>query len=282
MPIERKILIFILISIILLFSGYLIYDGYIKSYFDTSDKIEKYKILIDKVSEPNNEITELQIEELTTLIERYNGMFFYEADREITNLTPHIKQVIIDSGMDISQYQGLGNSVQFSIKGNKTSLANFLYILYSESRIYDIPLLNIRMINNYEFQGIIEISRPELKAEPNAKYYKEFPRLEIESIPYISDLFNFLGTSLFEATSTDIPVVMKIEVKKVKNKTTNKFSFIGCLKKNGETITMFKESKNGRIFRFKELETISEWTYLGLESDTYMFSKDKIIYEVTP
>lgn len=285
MPLERKILLSILIGIIIIFGGYLLYDSYYPGYKDALKRIEQYKTLIEKNSKEPTEITEENIQQLKDLKEYYEDRFFTEAQSAVTATTPAIKKRLEFHGIKISQYQGSKESVRFTITGSKSSLLNFLYSLSKDEMEYDFPLFNLRMVDNSNFQGTIEISRPTLKHEPrDASYYEDLGNKK-EQFSYSTRALAPLGVSFYVKPKEPIsiePVVIEDVPEVIPNKRLDKFTYVGLLKKDNITITMFKEKVNGRVYRFEENKTISGWTYIGEENNKYLFTKDDITYEVIP
>lgn len=283
MPLERKILLSILIILIVAFGGFLLYDSYYPEYKDALYNIEQYKTLIMKSSNDPVEITESDIEELKSLKEYYEKRFFTPEQSSVTSTTPAIKKRLESNGLKISQYQGSKNSVRFTIRGTKTALLNFLYSLSKDEMEYNFPLFSIRMVDNSNFQGTIEISRPSLSSEPRDQSYFEELGSKKELFPYRTSTLGPLGVSFYvkpaEPVIVEQPVIEKIpEV--IPNRRLDKFTYVGLLKKDDKIITMFKEKVNGRVYRFEKNKTISGWTYLGEDNSKFLFLKDDITYEV--
>lgn len=280
MPLERKILLSILVFLIVLFSGYLIYDSFYPKYRDAQTKIEQYKMLIKRGSSKKSKISDEEIKELEELISYYKERFFTEEESLVTNTTPYIKKLLENSGVKISQYQGSKESVRFTISGNKMSLLNFLYRLSKENKMYHFPLFNLRMIDNNSFQGNIEVGRPQLSEEPNTKYYKADIGIKRELLPYYRSALTPLGTGFYTPKPVKVQQQVVEQPVVIPNKYLDKFTYVGLLKNKDEVITMFKEKSNGRVYRFKAGQTISDWTYIGEEDNKFIFKKDDITYEV--
>lgn len=285
MPVERKILLSILIILSIAFCGYLLFDSYYPQYKDAVKKIEQYKKLIMKSSDEPTEITEDDINRLKTLKEYYEKRFFSIEESSVTATTPVIKKRLESNGIKISQYQGSKKSVRFTITGNKTSLLNFLYSLSKDQMEYDFPLFNLRMIDNSNFQGTIEIARPTLTEEPrDASYYEDLGTKK-EKISYSGRALTPLGVSFYvKPAEPEVPEPVIVETKPevIPNRRLDKFTYVGLLKKDDKIITMFKEKVNGRVYRFEKNKTISGWTYIGEENSKFLFTKDEITYEVIP
>lgn len=279
MPLERKILLTILVILTFAFGGYLFYTGYYTQYKDNLSKITKYEKLINGFKTGKLTVSADKIEKLTRRESELKKKFFSMDEADITVLTPYIKKLLIKQGIQITQFQGGVNSVRFSINGNKIELLNFLYSILKENRVYDFPLLSIRMSNNNEFQGTLEISRSILDSEPRVASYTEKLKQIEKDKPYDSTIKSVLGISFYKSIIEPEPEKV-IEVAKVEYKALDKFSYVGLLKNNNKTVTMFKESTNGRVYKFEIGQTISQWTFLGKEGESFLFSKNNIIYEV--
>lgn len=282
MPIERKILLTILIILSTLFAGYLTYDNYYTKYSDAKAKILQYEKLLKKSKKVESKRTEEDVKVLEERIEYYKGKFFTLEESKVENTTPVIKRLLESSGVKISQYQGNRNSVRFTISGDKSALLRFLYRISKENKMYHFPLFNLRMLDNNKFQGNIEIARLHLSNKANDRFYtKEIGNKRI-ILPYYSSTLNPLGTAFYtpkvveEVVETVKPEPVIIE----RNRPLDKFIYVGLLKKDNEVITMFKERINGRVYRFQPGQTVSNWTYIGEESGKFLFSKDEITYEV--
>lgn len=282
MPLERKVLLSIFISLFLLLTGYLIFDYYNPKYLDAKEKITQYKKLINNHKDVESEITEEEITKLEELITSYKESFFTKEESKVVNTTPVIKKLLEKSGIKISQYQGNKSSVRFTIRGDIKALRDFLYTLSKENKYYDFPLFNIRMIDNNSFQGNIEILRKSLTDNPNERHYIEEVRVKNNKPTYSREALSPLGTTFYT------PIVVKKEAQiskpdpKPENLPLNKFRYVGLLKSQDGVITMFKENTNGRVYRFKAGQTLSEWTYIGEENGKFLFKKDNLIYEVLP
>ncbi len=283
MPLERKILLSVLLILFVGFGSYLIFADYYPTYKDAKKKISYYTKLIERADPEPSEITLDKINILKDQISFYENKFFTTKESDITTTTPLIKEKLLNSGLKITQFQGNRNSVLFSINGSKKSLLYFFYNLSLEGKMYDFPQLNIKMIDNFNFQGTLEVSRPTLKEFPREESYIEeiFPLTS--QYPFDSGSLNPMGLSVYVPKKIEAPpATPEPVIKSLPNRRLNKFSYVGLLKKDGEIITMFKENENGRIFRFTINQTISGWKYLGEEDNKFLFTKDDIIYEVIP
>lgn len=283
MPLERKILLTVLVAIILIFTGYFLHSTYYTKYIDTKEKIEKYKKLLEGLETPGATVSDTELNRIQTLIDDYTKMFFTNEESIVTNITPDIKSKLEKSGINIKQYENSSQSVRYVIDGSKTSLLNFLNRISRENKNYKIPIFNIRMIDNQNFQGVLEISKPVLKNEPNSINYKKEVATKTINPPYYSGALAPLGVNFEVIKEEPKEEVVQEEVIEQKVFKTDKFTFVGLLKSDlGETTTLFKESVNGRVFKFKEGESLSGWTYVGERDGKYIMKKDDIEYEVTP
>lgn len=279
MPIERKILLSILLLFSMALASYLLYTEFYIKYSDNLLKINKYEHLVSNydTKETNNNYNGLN--KLTDRNDKYNAYFFDEKNADPTILTPYIKNLLLDNGIVITQYRASITSVTFSIKGDKENLLKFFYRINQEDKAYDIPLLNIRMIDNNIFQGTLEISRLVLNETPNIDFLSTNLKKIKDPIPYDKRSVTSFGTSFY----TKPNVVAKsqqyvpIEIIRVP---TDKFYYIGILRRNDMVVTMFKETYNGRIYRFTNGEIISGWKYIGKEDNYFIFEKGGTIYEV--
>ncbi|QEN04214.1 hypothetical protein EW093_05670 [Thiospirochaeta perfilievii] len=275
MPIERKVMLSILTIIILTFGTYLLYNNYYLVYKDNLSKIEKYTTLITKTkNSEENSVSTVDIEELEHRIDELNNYFFDQHSIVITTVTTDILSRLKSHTISVSGFQEGMNSVRFTIKGDINDLTRFFYSLSLEKKFYDFPSISISMIDNNNFQGSIDVKRVLLTDKPVNKYITEsFKRIKFSSA-YI-DSSRIMGTSFI----TQEEVVEKepevIEDRKLVK--TNKFQFVGTLRQNKKEITMFRESSNGRIFKFLFEEEIDGWKYLGLKIVTICL-KRKISY----
>lgn len=286
MPLERKILLTILILIITLFSGYFIYDGYYLKYKKNLSLISKYNRLISGFESKDSNISENKITSLNNKIDRYKELFFTPEQADITVLTPYIKDKLLNSNLIINQYQGNQDSVRFSVRGKKENLLKFIYTLSKEKKLYDFPMFNIRMENNYDFTSTFEVKRVQLSNKPMDQYLSQNLKQSNNELPFKINVLNFMGTDFLDSIKTPVveitsePIVEAKLQELPKRENTNKFSYVGLLTKDSEVITMFKENVNGRVYKFQSGKTISEWTYIGKENNKYLFKKDDKIYEV--
>lgn len=281
MPLERKILLSVLVGIVLLFIGYLLYSTYYTNYIDVQKKIAKYQKLIEGTKHIEESISTEDIQKIENLINEYTKMFFTQEESKITNIAPDIKNKLLKSGINIKQYENSSKSVRYVIDGSKNSLLNFLYRISSEQKNYKIPLFNIRMIDNNNFQGVIEVSKPTLSLEAYSINYKEEVKEIHNNPPFYKGALNPLGVD-FEIPKVVEEIIVEEVVEEKKVLKTDKFTFVGYLKGDNEKTTLFKERENGRVFKFQEGKTLSDWTYIGENDGKYIFKKDDAEYEVHP
>lgn len=270
MPLERKILLSILVLIILGFTGYYLYGTYYLDYKDKLGKIEKYGKLLEKSSNIAEEINPEELENLKKVNSEYRALYFEPEDADPVTLAPEIINRLEKHGLAIKQYTIGDTSVRYSISGKKWNLTSFLYSLTLEKRNYRFPVFNIRMINNQEFQGVIEIERVTLPSEVRDRNFSK----EIQGIPYRAPYSNRVSYPLgldFEVKEEVITeVAPEPEIVELPT-TTDKFQFIGYLKGESETTLLFKERTNGRIYRFTKGEILSGWKYIEEREDSWLF-----------
>lgn len=276
MSIERTLLLTIFIILLSILCGYLIYN---KLYLVNKEIKEKIIFFTDTNENSNNnksKIIEQDIQKLRDREIRLKNRFFSNDETNITDLTPYIKSKLKISNIDILQYQEGSMTTTFSINGRLRNLLDFLYALYLEAKNYEIHFLSIKMINNEEFQGHIEISRLSLDSKPKLENLSKILRSDpITKLNKNLKIISIFGTSFISKTSPKL----ERKVNHIMGK-TNKFSYIGTLKKSGGDITLFKDRKNSRVYQFEIGKKISEWTFKGKENTHYIFSKNNIMYEV--
>lgn len=278
MSIERKVLITLLLLLLSILFYYLFYTKLYQINSDIEENIEKYNHLIS-TSKDHSNISEMDISELLQREQQLLTSFFSDKEADISMLTPHIKELLLNSRVEVLQYREGEKSTLYSIKGTTSSLLNFLYALHLEGKYYNISLLTLKMLNNREFQGDIKISRSVLSSTPKVESFTHKLREVISNLPYTTNINSILGTSFNNTVIQEIAQIENIEP--IKEKTTDKFNFVGILKKQDKKITMFKEKDNGRVYRFEPGKTISGWKFIGKVNNRYIFEKDYIKYEVT-
>lgn len=276
MPLERKILLSILIALIAAFGLYGLYSTYYVNYRDKISKTTKYRQLIENNSQITSKITQWDIDKLEDINSSYRDLYFTEEESKGSNLAPIIKKRLERYSIEIKQYSLTEESARYTISGKKWDLTNFLYSLSGEKKNYSFPIFNIRMINNTDFQGTIEIRKPVIPLKRGRRSIKE----GIESLPYRAPYSNSasysLGTEFIVQEEPEIveEVVQAIEVKEPE--LTDKFYFVGKVKDNSNTTLLFKERSNGRIFKFTKGEILSGWKYLEEVDNGWLFLyKDK-------
>ncbi len=280
MPLERKILLSILFSIIIAFSSYFLYTEYYLKYKNNIDRIIKYEKLLSNYTPNESDITSEDIDGLSDRENILNSYFVQNRDME--NLTSFMKSLLLRNGLTISQFNPGDKTVRFSISGTKYQLRQFLYALTKESLSIYIPMFSIRTVDNENISGIIEVGENILSEEPQKGYILSSLRKLFRQTSYRDSLLSNLGIDLFPEPVARTVVVEEIveELPEVKNISTDKFNFVGILKNENHIVTMFKEKNHGRIYRFENGETISDWTFIGKEVNGYIFEKDGIKYEV--
>ncbi len=280
MPLERKILLSILISIMLVFSFYFLYTGYYLEYKKNTDRIIKYEKLIRNFTPVESVITREVIDGLLkreTTLENY-----FTDERDLEGLTSHIKSLLLSEDLTISQFNPGEKTVRFLITGNKDQLRLFLYSLSKEPLSLYVPMFSIRMVDNQNISGILEVGENIKSEEPkNGNMLKSLRKL-FRQTTYRESLLSYLGLDIYLESEQGIIVITEEEevVPEALVSSTDKFQFVGILKKENHTETMFKEKSHGRIYRFENGETISEWTFIGKEINRYVFEKDGKRYEV--
>lgn len=277
MPLERKILLTILISIILIFSSYFLYTGYYLEHKKNIKKIINYEKLISNFTPDVSNITSEDIDELLNREDILKNYFTEMSNME--NLTSHIKSLLLRNGITISQFNPGEKTVRFSITGTKYQLRQFLYALTKESLSIYIPMFSIRIVDNENISGIIEVSENIISKEPQKAYINDSLRKLFRQTTYRGSLLSNLGIDLYPEPEAEA-IIIEEAVPEVKIIPTEKFRFVGILKNQNQIITLFKDKYNGRIYRFENGETISKWTFIGKADKSYIFEKDEIKYEV--
>lgn len=278
MALERKILLSILCLIVLIFSSYIFYNSFYLRYQDAINKTENYNKLIDNHKPIKSIYTNDDIGILINKIEQYKSSFFSVEDAKLTILTPYIKDLLISYGITITQYQNSKQSVRFTISGTINSLLKFMYKIYIENKFYSFPVFNIKMIDNNNFKGTIDIKR--LVLENDVEIKSDIKIIDQLKLPYDLEIVTIFGTSFYKPITKTIKQDAAIEIIPIKKITLNKFTYVGLLKSDTKTITMFKENINNRIYKFKTGQTIDEWTYIGVEDNKFIFKNKEILYEV--
>ncbi|QEN05063.1 hypothetical protein EW093_10195 [Thiospirochaeta perfilievii] len=281
MPLERKILLSILLTLIFLLSGYHLYNNYYLVYKDNAGKIDKYQTLIDNYKPPIDLISKEDLESLDKRLEELKS--YFTDSPNLKNMTNKVKADLLNSGLTISQYSQGEESVNFSFTGTKKDLETYLNRVRVQNKFYYYPMFNLRMIDNENLSGNMEVMENVKSYQKNRAFYLDSPRKLEEINEQTTNILEPFGVQLFIATPEPLPLKQEEELKsinKIEILETDKFSFVGLLKKEDGVITMFKERNHGRIYRFKSGATISDWKYLGQKNSKFLFEKDGIKYEV--
>ena len=222
------------------------------------------------------------ISELKELLLKYKQMFFSSDESSVTITTPIIKNMLLNNGINITQYQSGKESVRYSINGQKSALLKFLYSLSKEEKIYRFNLISIKMVDNNNFSGVLDMTRVTLSAKQNSNNYIEELLIPQSKSPYNSNVLSPLGVGFSKPTS--VVIIAKNIVEKIPELKPNivltKFIFIGRLTRGNSNLVVFKESNNGRIFRFKTGDISAGYKYIGEDNNKFLFEKDNIKYEV--
>lgn len=277
MSVDKKIVIIIIVF----FMSLLTYLFYTKLYLEnktTISQIKRYETIKSSLESKKYTFSQKQLDTLKDKEKLLKSTFFTSDETNINKMTPYIKKILVESEIEIIQFQENKKTTRFIVKGTSNSLLDFLYKIHNENKYYDIPNLNIKMLNKDEFQGVIEVSRVILLNEPRTDHLTTSLKKTTIKLPYNSNIAFILGISLeaeeiIQYRDTVIP-------KKSIYKISDKFSYIGILKKDTKNITIFKDRNNSRIYQFELGKTISGWTYLGVKEGIYLFIKDNIKYEV--
>jgi hypothetical protein len=281
MPLERKILLFILTGLFSVFIVYIGYNRFYLLYVESTSLSDRYIRLINSYSKPAPLITSEDIHIIEDKILDRKSLFFDSGNSIDPDFTSYIKKLLTNSGLSILQYQNTGTAVRFIIDGNKDNLLKFIYSISKEDKYYDFTQFNIRMLDDCRFQGSFEVKKLILTNNIREESYIRSERNQYKIGSLNSSIASILGlSSAVKKKALPEARINNTESKIESNQKLEKFDFVGYLKNGKEELVMFKERYNGRIYKFKQGETLSGWTYLYEEKDKFHFIRDNIKYEV--
>jgi len=279
MPIERKILLSLLFVILGSYAGYFLFYKVYTPYKDNKVQIEYYNRLINKID--YKDITKIpDIESLKERRSYLNNLFSKTKNLNINTLSLSIKKALNEENISISEFRTGNNSVTFNISGNIYNFNNFFYKLYKRDNIYVFNQLNIKMNNNLDFSGSLDISYIHESEEGSESNKIDNLRNDYKLNTFNKNYANIFGTTFYKEQITSLPKEIIQEIIPEKPIYTDKFNYIGKLKNESEEFILFKESNNGRIYKFSKGVEISGWKLVDQKDLLFVFENNGKLYEV--
>lgn len=292
MPLERKILLGILVIIMAVFGGIHIRDTYYTKYKESLKNITAHEERIKKLREDiyqqsqEEEAAEVDYE---TLIQEEREKFFSPQEASVENIAGYIKSKLLYSGLEITKYSS-GNSrgevsVRFNIQGSSANLMRFLNSVRTDKKYLKVHNMSMKMKDNESMTAVIQAGFHTL--EDVIDFNREFTVKNYVTPPLqtVWQTSTVLGESFYVPPPVveEEPVI--VEEKKPeppKPVYSDKLTFVATLKDKitGEIIKIFTDTANGRILKFKQDQTVAGWTYLGQEGSEYLFKNNETLYKI--
>lgn len=273
MPIERKIMLSILLAVLTIFSGYLLYTEIYKPYRSNIKQIKRLEDYITKFEKKKNRE---DLTALTSILEKsqeLNKLFFDTDNFSLDDFASETKETLISNNVTINQFRTVENAITFNIKGSRGSVLSAIFELSRSKPLYDFTTLQLRVDKNRSIQGVITLSPLFYPIEADKKNIRETSKTLDLTESYNYHLEDIFGEAVIVETDTE-PELQREIVK------TDKFSYIGTVKKGEEKTYMFRETTNGRVFIFSLGETISQWKLDEIKENGFIFTYEDKLYEV--
>lgn len=263
MPLKRLDLLTSILSIITVVTLFvtLIIDN--REYKGIIIKIDNYKELIrSHISSPTSEAS--KTEERKKLLES-----FFIGKTEPAKLADKTKEMLLKSGLAISSYLIEEDRIRFNFSGDRKNLEQFIKETRSNPDYIHYPIFSVKIDRNTSVSGYFTIKeRRENEAPEKTRIIDSYRSLDIKR-PYKDRVMNFS-----EKDSPILPVTREL-TPETDSIETGKFKFIGTIRSGDSVTSLFREKDLGRIYRFKNGESVSGWTYLGEANGIHNFRNEQ-------